>query len=194
MITMHRSTFALAALAALAFAGVAGAQQPTLQAAPSTRATVVVSLTAPRGSQGLTPGRIVLDYGQPHLRGRPLATLAPNGTVWRLGANAATSLETDVDLVIGGLNVPKGKYTLFALPDAAGWKLIINKQVGQWGTAYAADQDLGRVNLRRKTLTSPVEAFSMWLVPSGQPGVPRGELRFAWGDAELSTDWALKTP
>ena len=184
----------LIALAALAFAGVAGAQQPTLQAAPSTRATVVVSLTPPRGAQGLTPGRIAIDYGQPHLRGRALATLAPNGTVWRLGANQATGLETDVDLVIGGLNVPRGKYTLFALPTAAGWKLIINRNTGQWGTAYAAEHDLGRVDLRKRTLASPVEAFSMWLVPSGQPGVPRGELRFAWGDAELSTDWALKIP
>jgi hypothetical protein len=181
-------------LATLLLASAAGAQQPTLQAAPSTRATSVVSLTAPRGSTGLTPGKITINYGQPFLRGRPLATLAPNGTVWRLGANEATSLETDVDLVIGGLAVPKGKYTLFALPDAAGWKLIVNKQTGQWGTAYAVDQDLGRVNLRKRALTSPVDAFTMWLVPSGQPGMPRGELRFAWGDVELSTDWSMRAP
>lgn len=177
-------------------ATVAGAQSPTLQAAPSTRATVTVSLTPPRGAQGLNPGKISIDYGQPHLRGRKLHTgdLVPLDAVWRLGANQATGLETDVDLVIGGLQVPKGKYTLFTLPTAAGWKLIINKNTGQWGTAYAAEHDLGRVDLRKRTLASPVEAFSMWLIPSGQPGVPRGELRFAWGDAELSTDWAMKTP
>jgi hypothetical protein len=190
MTTMLRSTM----FATFALATVAGAQQPTLQAAPSTRATTVVSLTAPRGSTGLTPGKITINYGQPFLRGRPLATLAPNGSRWRLGANEATSIETDVDLVIGGLTVPKGKYTLSALPDAAGWKLIINKQTGQWGTAYDAAQDLGRVDLRMRTLTSPVDAFTMWLVPSTQPGAPRGELRFAWGDVELSTDWSLRTP
>ncbi len=188
---MQRS---LTILAALACAAALEAQQPTLQAAASGRATTVVSLTAPRGSTGLTPGKITINYGQPFLRGRPLATLAPNGSRWRLGANEATSLETDVDLVIGGLAVPKGSYTLSALPDAAGWKLIINKQTGQWGTAYDAAQDLGRVDLRKRTLTSSIDAFTMWLVPSGQPGVPRGELRFAWGDVELSTDWSMRTP
>lgn len=185
----------LLALTLLATASVAGAQAPTLQAAPSTRATVVVNLAGPRGSN-LAPGKITLDYGQPHLRGRKLHTgnLVPLDSVWRLGANQATGLETDVDLVIGGLEVPKGKYTLFALPTASGWKLIVNRNTGQWGTAYAAAHDLGRVDLRRRELASPVEAFSMWLIPSGQPGLPRGELRFAWGDVELSTDWSMKAP
>lgn len=189
---MNRTIAGLLLLSATA----AGAQAPTLQAAPSTRATVTVSLTPPRNAQGLNPGKISIDYGQPHLRGRKLHTgdLVPLDAVWRLGANQATGLETDVDLVIGGLQVPKGKYTLFTLPTAAGWKLIINKNTGQWGTAYAAEHDLGRVDLRKRTLASPVEAFSMWLIPSGQPGVPRGELRFAWGDAELSVDWTMKTP
>ena len=185
----------IALLSVVALAGSAQAQA-TLQAAPSTRATVVVALTPPRGAQGMTPGRIAINYGQPHLRGRKLHTagLVPLDTVWRLGANEATELSTDVDLVIGGLQVPKGKYTLFALPSAAGWKLIINKNTGQWGTNYLAEHDLGRVDLRKRALASPIEAFSMWLVPAAQPGVPRGELRFAWGDVELSTDWALKTP
>ena len=190
---MNRSVIALSILS---LAAPLGAQQPTLQAALSTRATVAVTLAVPRGVQGLTPGRIMLDYGQPHLRGRTLHSggLVPLDSVWRLGANEATGLETDVDLVIGDLTVPKGKYTLFALPTAAGWKLIVNRNVGQWGTRYSAEHDLGRVDLRRRALASPVEAFSMWLVPSGQPGIPRGELRFAWGNVELSTDWAMKAP
>ena len=190
---MHRT---IAALATVTLAGLAGAQQPTLQAAPSTRATVVVSLAPPRGVQGLTPGKISIDYGQPHLRGRTLHTgnLVPLDSIWRLGANESTSLETDVDLVIGGLQVPKGKYSLFALPAATGWKLIVNRNTGQWGTRYSAEHDLGRIDLRKRMLAAPVEAFSMWLVPSLGPGVPRGELRFAWGDAELSTDWMMKAP
>lgn len=190
---MNRS---LTAVLLLTSAAVAGAQQPTLQAAPSTRATVVVSLTPPRGVQGLTSGKITVDYGQPHLRGRKLhtATLVPLDSVWRLGANEATGLATDADLVIGGLQVPKGKYTLFALPTSAGWKLIVNKNTGQWGTRYAAEHDLGRVELRKRVLSAPLEALSIWLVPSGQPGLPRGELRFAWGDVELSTDWSMKAP
>src|SRR5688572_19924243 len=142
-----------------AAATVAGAQQPdqaAYTAAPSTRASAVVTLGGPRGSN-LPELRIKIDYGQPHLRGRALHTgnLVPLDSVWRLGANDATGLETDVNLTIGGRAVPKGKYTLYALPTAAGWKLIVNKNTGQWGTNYVAEQDLARIDLRKRTLSAP---------------------------------------
>jgi hypothetical protein len=65
--------------------------------------------------------------------------------VWRAGANAATSIHTDADLVIKGLAVPKGDYTIYVLVNTDPWQLIINKQTGQWGLTYNKDQDLGRV-------------------------------------------------
>jgi hypothetical protein len=175
----------------VAMACAAGAQQPGLTAAPSTRATAQVNLAGPSGST-LTPASITINYGQPHLRGRALHTgnLVPLDSVWRLGANAATELETGVDLTIGGQLVPKGKYSLYALPTARGWKLIVNKNTGQWGTNYVAEHDLVRIDLRKRTLTQPIESFSMWLIP--QQGAAAGELRFAWADAELSTNWAVK--
>jgi hypothetical protein len=122
-----------------------------------------------------------------------VAGLVPFDSVWRLGANEATGLETDVDLSIGGQAVPKGKYTLYALPSAAGWKLIINKNTGQWGTDYKAEYDLVRLDLRKRALTAPVESLSIWLIPSTQPGTPNGELRIAWADTELSTSWNLRS-
>jgi hypothetical protein len=181
---------------AATLAAVAQAQAPALTAAPSTRATVTVNLTLPQGAQG-TPATIRIDYGQPHLRGRRLHTpgLVPLDSVWRFGANEATALETGVDLVVGGSRVAKGKYSLYVLPSAAGWKLIINANTGQWGTEYDARHDVARVDLRKRTLASAVESLSIWLIPArtqGTPaGPPSGELRFAWGDAELSTDWRV---
>jgi hypothetical protein len=175
----------------VALASLAGAQQPAYTAAPSTRATAQVTLNGPRGSN-LPAQTIRINYGQPHLRGRALHTggLVPLDTVWRLGANEATELETTADITIGGQAVPKGKYTLFALPTAGGWKLIVNKNTGQWGTDYKPEHDLVRIDLRKRTLTQPVESFSMWLVP--QQGAAAGELRFAWGSVELSTPWAVR--
>lgn len=167
-----------------------------LAAAPSTRANAIVNLAPPRdaATPGVEPTRIRIDYGQPHLRGRKLHTgnLVPLDSVWRLGANEATELETGVDLLVGGQPVPKGKYTLYALPTAAGWKLIVNKNTGQWGTDYKAEHDLVRVDLRKRALASPVESLSIWLIPATGPGNPAGELRFAWGDAELSTTWSMR--
>ena len=97
-----------------------------------------------------TDGKTVtIDYSAPSMRGRKIfGGLVPYDEVWRTGANAATSLKTDVDLVIGGETVPKGEYTLYTQPGMSNWKLIINKQTGQWGTEYSQGQDLVRVNMK----------------------------------------------
>ncbi len=190
------STFALAFIAVTATSAHAQAaattQAPGRAAQPSTRATVAVSLTAPQGVQGVMPLTIKIDYGQPHLRGRRLHTpdLVPLDSVWRLGANATTMLETETDLVIGGRRLAKGKYALWALPTSAGWKLIVSSNIGADAGTYAVAQDVARIDLRRRALTAPVESFSMWLIPSRDPGTPAGVLRFAWGDVELSVDWS----
>lgn len=184
-------------LALTAGATSLAAQQPApapastgLSAAPSTRASAIVNLAPPDGAQGVEPAQILIDYGQPHLRGRKLHTgnLVPLDSVWRLGANAPTELETGVDLLIGGQVVPKGKYSLYALPTAAGWKLIVNKSTGD----YNPQLDLVRVDLRKRALASPMESLSISLIPASGPGKPAGELRILWGDTELSTTWSMR--
>jgi hypothetical protein len=183
------------ALAITAAAGPAVAQS-TLRAAPSTAATVEVSLNTPR-VEGQAPApakKIRIAYGQPHARGRTVAgTLAAEmDTVWRLGANTSTTLETDVDLDIGGVAVAQGKYSLYAQTSSQGeWKLIINKNTGQWGTEYATVHDLARVPLKSSTLHQPTESLSITLVPAGD-GQPKGDLRIVWGTREFTTTWAVK--
>ncbi len=194
---MRRSAFAALALTgALVLPAAAVAQAPALSAAPSTRATVEVSLSAPRvqGQPAPKPQVIRVDYGQPHLRGRALHTggLVPLDSVWRTGANSSTTFTTDVDLTVGGVVVPKGAYSLYSLPSKAGWKLIINRNTGQWGTEYDAKHDLARVDLTVRKLQSPVESFSIWLIPSTAKGPASGELRMAWGTTELAAPWSVK--
>ena len=58
--------------------------------------------------------------------------------VWRTGANAATTMVTSGDLVVGGTRVPAGTYTLYTVPGPEAWQLIINRQTGQWGTPMRA--------------------------------------------------------
>jgi hypothetical protein len=106
--------------------------------------------------------KITIDYGRPFLKGRKVGQeLAPYGKVWRTGADEATALTTEVDLSIGGLKVPVGKYTIYTLPSEGTWKLIINKQTGQWGTKYDENQDLGRVDMTKSSLPESVEQFSI---------------------------------
>ena len=176
--------------------------QPGLRPAPSGRATSVVSLSVPRdpaapappaGQAVPAPVTIVLDYGQPHLRGRKLHTdsLVPYDSAWRTGANDATTLTTGVDLVLGGVTLTAGKYVLYTIPTRGDWKLIIQKSAGQTAE-YKKELDVARVDLKRTALASPVESLTMWLIPSTAPGKGQGELRIAWGASQLSTTWMLK--
>lgn len=132
---MNRScvlTVALLAPSALS------AQAP-LKAALSGRATTEVALSGPRETGKPAPKALVIkiEYGQPHVRGRDVPVeLAKAGTVWRTGANTATSLTTDVDLVIGKTSMPRGAYSLYTLRTADGYLLIINKDTGQSGMDY----------------------------------------------------------
>lgn len=178
---------------------------PIPRAAPSTRATVEV-LVDRRWSEGAWnnemstsgPARIAIDYGQPHLRGRNVIGMpgvVPWDSVWRTGANMSTQLTAEVDVTIGNTFIPRGIYTLFSLPTRTGWKLIVSKQVLQWGTDYDPAQDFARIDLRTRTLTEPLESLTFWLVPAREnpPSTtfPHGVLKLAWGNTELSTDWRV---
>jgi DUF2911 family protein len=105
---------------------------------------------------------IVINYGSPRIRGRQImGKLVPYGQVWRTGADEATSLKTALDLDIGGTKVPAGSYTIYTLPSEGTWKLIINKQTGQWGTEYDQSQDLARIDLSKTALANPLEQFTI---------------------------------
>lgn len=148
--------------AALLLAAAPLHAQPSRGTAPrllSPRDTARLAL--PAGKQ------VFVDYGRPLMRGRRImGELVPWGRPWRTGANAATTLVTEVDLQIGGTLVPRGTYTLYTLPGRQRWTLIINRQTGQWGTQYDASRDLARIPMQRTALTRPVEQFTIRLVPA----------------------------
>jgi hypothetical protein len=184
----------------------AAATQPAPRvprAAPSTRASVEVLIDR-RWSEGAWnnemstsgPARIAIDYGQPHVRGRNVfGSVVPFDSVWRTGANMSTQLTAEVDMTIGNTFIPRGIYTLFTLPSKNGWRLIVSRQLLQWGTDYDPKQDFARIDLRSRTLAEPIESFTFWLVPAIEPptsqSLPHGVLKLAWGSLELSTDWRV---
>ena len=115
---------------------------------------------------------VSVDYGRPSMRGRRVfGSVVPWGEVWRTGANQATHLRTDADLVIGGVPVPAGSYTLWTVPGQREWTLVLNRQTGQWGTQYDRDQDLARIPMRVERLPRPVETFTISLEPQGEGGM-----------------------
>jgi hypothetical protein len=187
----------LPTLALVAFGTSMLSAQPMQRPQPSGLASTQVTLAYPAGQAPAESKNSIIriEYGQPHLRGRAMHTpdLVPYDKAWRTGANGLTTLTTDVDLVVGSTTLPKGAYALFTLPSRSGWKLIIQKSVGQSPTEYSEANDVARVDLRVEQTAAPLESLTMWLIPSADPtGPARGELRIAWGTASLSTSWQAK--
>jgi hypothetical protein len=128
--------------------------------------------------------RVSISYGRPYAKGRKImGALVPYDKVWRTGADEATKLTTETDLMIGNISVPPGSYSIFTLPSASGWKIIVNKVADQWGAfQYNAGEDVGRADMKVRTLGDPVEQFTIKLSGSGKSGT----LTMAWETTEAS--------
>lgn len=148
--------------------------------------------TARAAFQTQMPGGVVMvDYGRPQVRERSVwgGLLIPLDTIWRLGANEATHFATSRELDFGGISVPAGLYTLFLFNAKSGPQLVINKQVGQWGTIYDAANDLVRIPLTMSATPEHVEEFTINI---RQAAPSRGALEFAWGSQMASTNFTVK--
>lgn len=133
---------------------------------------------------------IKTDYSSPRMKGRKIfGDLVPNGQVWRTGANEATTFVTSSDVVVGGKTVPAGSYTIFTVPAADKWTLIINKKTGEWGIPYKYESDeLARVDMKVSKLSSPMENFTISYEKSGKGCV----LHMDWENTRASVDITAK--
>ena len=141
---------------------------------------------------------ISISYSSPGVKGRQghifskdgLISHNPHYPVWRAGANEATSLETDGNLQIGNLAVPKGKYTLFVdIADPDQWVLIVNKKTGESGLAYDGSQDLGKVKMQMSKPPSLVENLKYTIEDSGGG---KGKITLAWENHSASVPVSAK--
>jgi Protein of unknown function (DUF2911) len=137
---------------------------------------------------------ITISYSSPGVKGREGKVFGSDGLIktahgsqypiWRAGANAATTLHTDGDLMIGDLNVPKGDYTLFVdISNPDEWTLIVNKKTGEWGLAYDATQNLGKVSMHMSKPSSMIENLVYTIKDNGGG---KGTITLGWENREAS--------
>ncbi len=133
---------------------------------------------------------IAIEYGRPYVKGRTIfGGLEKYGKVWRTGADEATTLTTDKTLVFGALAVPPGTYTLWTwIDDKRPWQLIVNKETGQWGTAYKQAQDLGRAEMKTETLPALVEQLTIGIEDTSAGAV----LQIDWEKTRASVAFGVK--
>jgi len=129
---------------------------------------------------------IKTEYSSPRMKGRKIyGGLVPYGEVWRTGANEASTFVTTADVKVGGKDVPAGNYTIFTIPNADKWTLIISKKTGEWGIPYKYESDeLARVDMKVTKLPSPAENFTIAYDKSGSGCT----LRMDWENTRASVE------
>lgn len=132
--------------------------------------------------------KIEVNYWRPSARGRKIfGEIVPRTKFWRLGANHATEVSLAQPLVFENGKLEAGKYTLFAVPTAAGWQLCFNRKTGIWGTEYDATADMLRVLLREEVLPEHVEKLTISVAASDSGGV----FRVDWERTRLAVDFGF---
>ncbi len=151
-------------------------------------------------SKGIDDNLVMVVYGRPYTKDpksgearKIWGDVVPFGKVWRMGADEATLLVSANPLTLGDTTVPAGAYELFMLPMEDGSaKLIINKQVGEWGAyTYDEKQDLARIDLKKEAVSSPVDQFTI-AIDKGEKGSGAGTLKFMWADAAYALPFTVK--
>ena len=145
-----RVTHAILTLFAVALFGTAGYAQPN----------------HPHSPHDTIHGKdITITYGRPYKKGRDIfgGTVAPYGKTYRCGADEPTIVTFSKDVTFGGKPVKAGKYSFFAVPEKDKWTVILNSNITMWGTDHDkhADQDVVKVEVPVKDLSTPVEQLTM---------------------------------
>jgi tetratricopeptide (TPR) repeat protein len=105
---------------------------------------------------------IELVYSRPGMKGRKIfGELVPYGKVWRTGANSATYIKFNDDVMLAGHEVKAGEYALYTIPNNNSWEIILNKGYNKSGTEYSEAEDVLRFNVNPVTINYPVETFTM---------------------------------
>ena len=122
-------------------------------------------------------------YGRPQLKGRDLEKLAPADKVWRTGANEAAEITFYKDVTFGDKEVKAGTYTLFTIPTASEWTIILSTQKNVWGSYfYDQAEDVVRVLGKISKSKESIEAFSV--VFEGEE--ESATMHLGWGNTIVS--------
>ena len=133
---------------------------------------------------GLTDIEIV--YARPGVKGRKIfGGLEPFGSVWRVGANNATTITFSTPVNFGGTEVPAGKYALFAQLGREEWTVILSSANKQWGSySYNAKDDVARATVKANSLGDVlVETF---LIDINQIRDDSAALNLVWENTVVS--------
>jgi len=144
--------------------------------------------TTQKITQDFGMGAIELTYSRPNIKGRTVlkekSELAPLGSLWRLGANAATKIKFTDKVTIGGTELEAGTYVIYAVPGKDIWDVIFNKGVNNWGTdGYKEAEDVVHVKVKAEKAANFAESFTMQII---NVAAETCELHMTWGNVQVA--------
>jgi len=144
--------------------------------------------TTQKINQDFGMGAIELTYSRPNIKGRSVlkekSELAPLGSMWRLGANAATKIKFTDKVTIGGTELEAGTYVIYAIPGKDMWDVIFNKGVNNWGTdGYKEAEDIVHVKVKAEKAANFAESFTMQII---NVAAETCELHMTWGNVQVA--------
>ena len=125
---------------------------------------------------------ITIEYSQPSIKGRTIGKdVEPmQGKVWRMGANEATTFETDKAVKINGQELPAGKYSVFGLMDGEKFSVMFNTEWKTWGTTYETNKEKTVLTIPAKLSTSEkVQDVLTYTIDKD------GTVKLLWGDRTI---------
>ena len=141
---------------------------------------------------GATQARVC--YGAPSARGRVvMGELVPYGEPWRAGADEATALILEGPAVVGGVQLQAGAHSLFVVPGATSWEVVINSQVERWGIPIdeaVRAADVGTFSVVPEPTAAPVETLTYQFTSTGADA---GELVLEWESTRIRIPVAAGT-
>ncbi|GAB3193892.1 heat shock protein HslJ [Pontibacter aydingkolensis] len=161
-------------LIAVLFSATAWAQDAKPKASPAASA---------EGKIG--NANVTVNYSSPAVKGRTVwGELVPYGKVWRSGANEATTVTFDKDVMIEGKPLAAGTYSFYTIPGEDKWTVIFNKTAKQWGTQYDEKQDALRVDVTPRKAKSMNERLKYDVTKDG--------LLLSWENMEVPVKVSAK--
>jgi hypothetical protein len=141
---------------------------------------------------GMVDGsELTVTYGRPSMRGRTIfGRLVPFDRVWCPGADEATTLDSTKPLKVGDLSVPAGPHTIWVLPTRDAWTLVVSQEPSGFHTNYRPSADLGRVEMRKRTLDAPIEQLT-FSIAKNTPG-SGGTIAMMWETTEASVTFTVQ--
>ena len=192
---MNRTFLTLVAITFLSAACTApqtSTEQPTAASEGEAEAAQESAPSTNRGTAEIVLGstRVSINYGRPELKGRDMFSQLPDGQVWRLGMNEATTFETNSDLLLGQTVIQTGKYSIWARKVSSNnWRLIFNSEADIWGLDRKAENDITELPLEHSEVAESVEQFSIEMNPVADRSA---EILMQWATLQLRTTFNIR--